>query len=555
MRSRYLALVPLLGVFLSSCREPETKRLVVLIGLDGASLDFVNELRAEGRLPNFDRLIATGTSGPMQSWPSRRVMRESSRRYLASPILWTSIATGKIPEKHGIRDFVLPIPGTASVWIGSETDPAVAVIGLPGLEGRGPLILRLKLHSYAPEGEQPVEVFWNGGRLDTLHVPVEWKEFSLPLAVDLLRPGRNRLELIFARQSRPLDHGGSSDRRRLAAELAFVHFVDRSGRVTLALDPAVSVEHFEHGFYRPRGRLTEIQSVHWRAKPIWTLLGDAGIPVGIIGHWGTWPAYPVNGFLVSSRMGIAGKRIGSDRLTWPEELASELEPLAPLEEELAPMYDRLHVSECEPPFVDRQSVLKKILIQDTYYVRLAKELLPRMDSGFFSVYLRAIDVAGHLTIPFREGAPVPEGCPETVRDVMDEVYTQIDAWLGEILEALPQHATVFVVSDHGMQRIRNLGHHAPFGILMASGGGIRQGRSLSGSTVLDVAPTLLHLFAQPVPLDMDGKVLASIFESDWLAENPLRFSDTDTSLRPEDGVMTEASEEALEELRALGYIE
>ena len=54
---------------------------------------------------------------------------------------------------------------------------------------------------------------------------------------------------------------------------------------------------------------------------------------------------------------------------------------------------------------------------------------------------------------------------------------------------------------------------------------------------------------------MDGKVLASIFESDWLAENPLRFSDTDTSLRPEDGVMTEASEEALEELRALGYIE
>ena len=139
MRSRYFAFVPLLGVLLSSCREPETKPLVVLIGLGGASLDFVNELRSEGRLPNFDRLIETGTSGPMQSWPSRRVMRESSRRYLASPILWTSITT-KIPEKYGIRDFVLPVPGAASVWIGSETDPAVALIGLPGLEGPGPLI-------------------------------------------------------------------------------------------------------------------------------------------------------------------------------------------------------------------------------------------------------------------------------------------------------------------------------------------------------------------------------------------------------------------------------
>ncbi|HSF14035.1 MAG TPA: alkaline phosphatase family protein [Vicinamibacteria bacterium] len=539
----------------SSCGQGERQPLVVLIGLDGGSLDIVDELRAEERLPNFERLMASGTSGPLQSWPSRRVMRESSRRYFASPIVWASIATGKVPEKHGIRDFVLPIPGTASVWMGSEDDPARAAIRIPQIEGRAPFVLRLKLHSYEPNGEQGVDVIWNGERLETLRVPVEWTEFSVPVAAADLRSGQNRLELLFARQSRPSEAGDSSDRRRLAGELAFVSVIDGKGKEIVSLSPAVSREHFERGFYEPRGRLAEIQSVHWRAKPVWMLLGDAGVSVGIVGYWGTWPAYEVNGFLVSSRMGIRDQRSGSGRLTWPEDLARELEPLAPLAEDLAPTLEQLHVSECEPPFIDRSSVLKKILIQDTYYVRLAKQLLPRMDSGLFTIYLRSLDVAGHVTLHWRAGAPLPANCPDSLRDVMDETYVKVDAWIGEILDALPRGATVIVVSDHGMQPIEGAGHHAPFGLFIANGENIRRGRSFHGSTVLDVAPTLLHAFAQPVPLDMDGNVLAALFEEDWLRSNPLRFTDVDTSMSLEGGETTEASEEVLEELRALGYIE
>jgi predicted AlkP superfamily phosphohydrolase/phosphomutase len=56
------------------------------------------------------------------------------------------------------------------------------------------------------------------------------------------------------------------------------------------------------GFYQPESEVVEAQSSHGRTLPLWKLLGDAGHTVGVVGFWNTWPAYPVNGFLVSSRM-------------------------------------------------------------------------------------------------------------------------------------------------------------------------------------------------------------------------------------------------------------
>lgn len=528
------------------CRPhaPEPDPLVVLIGLDGASLDVVDELRARGELPTFDRLMRTGVFGPLQSWASKPILSENLRRGFWSPIVWTSIATGKIPEKHGVRDFVLPVPGSSSVFIGGDADPAHAVVTLPEIGGRAPLRLVVRLRSHRPAGEQAVQVLFNDELLETVRVPVEWTELAIPIPTEGLAPIENVLELVFSRQH-----------ARRAAELAFAAVEDADGKTVFSLDPPFARERLQRGFLAPRARLTEVQSVHWRAKPVWNLLGEAGIPVGIVGYWGTWPAYPVKGFLVSSRMGIREQRTGSERLTWPEGLATELERLAPNVNELATTFKRLHVDQCEPPLIDRQSVLKKILLHDEYYVRIARELLPKMDSGLFTVYLRSIDVAGHPTLHWRHGAPVPEGCPESVRGVMDATYVQIDRWIAEVVEALPSHATVVLVSDHGMQPIDGGGHHAPFGLFVASGEGVRRGGTFHGSTVLDVAPTLLHLLDAAVPLDMDGKVLASIFEASWLASHPPRYVDGDTSLELEADARVEASEDALEQLRALGYIE
>ena len=555
MRPSVYVLAVALAFALTACRLERSEPLVVLIGLDGASFDILDELRAQGRLPNFDRLIRSGTSGPLQSWASKPVMSDNLRRGFWSPIVWTSIATGKVPEKHGIRDFVLPVPGTEFVWMGSEDDPARAEMTFPEKSGTVPDFLTLRLQSYPGVGEQPVDILWNGQRIDTVQLGTTWQDITVPIPEEALRPAQNRVELVFSRQRRPADSGESSDRRRLAGRLRHASVLTGSGRTIFTLNPVLARERLGRGFYPPQGRRTEIQSGHWRAKPVWQLLGESGIPVGIIGFWGTWPAEEVDGFLVSNRMGIREQRAGSKRLTWPRELADELEPLAPTAQELGPTFDALHLSECERPLIDDQSVLKKILIQDEFYVRATKQLLPEMSSGLFSVYLRAIDVAGHPTLHWRYGAEIPPGCPESVRSVMDETYVQVDAWLGEILEALPTNAAVVLVSDHGMQPIEGGGHHAPFGVFVANGDGVVAGGEVSGTTVLDVAPTLMYMLGAAVPLDLDGKIVTSAFESTWLRNHAPRYADIVTSRAPDEELATEASEDALEQLRALGYIE
>jgi len=64
-------------------------RNVVLVGLDGLSLDFIFPMIAEGRLPNFSWLVESGTWGRLETIPPTE-----------SFILNHSLMTGKLPAKH-----------------------------------------------------------------------------------------------------------------------------------------------------------------------------------------------------------------------------------------------------------------------------------------------------------------------------------------------------------------------------------------------------------------------------------------------------------------------
>jgi predicted AlkP superfamily phosphohydrolase/phosphomutase len=534
-----------------ACRSPGSDPFVVLIGLDGATPSVIDELRSKGKLPNFERLVRRGAHGPLQSVAAQRVLRPSARHGFFSPIVWTSIATGQVPEDHGVLDFVLPVGDSSTVWMGAGEGPSEASLTLPELSGNAPLTLHLRLRSHGVVGEQNVRLFLNDELLGTLRVPPEWTETTVPVPVSSLRPAQNQLRFHYARRRPPVQE----DRRALAVESGLLRFTDAGGAAVLTFDPVLHRYSLGHGFHLPTARATEVQSLHWRAKPLWLLLGEIGLPAGIIGYWGTWPAYPVEGFLVSSRMGIRDRRHGSGRLTWPPELAERLEPLAPRAEDLHEMFDRLHVSGCEPRFVDQKSVLKKILVQDELYARIAESLLPAMERGFASVYFRSIDVASHVALHYRHGAPIPEGCPESLSDVTDAVYVQVDTWIGRVLDRLPERATVVVVSDHGMAPLAAAGGHAANGVVLAAGEGIRRGAVLQGATVLDVAPTLLYLLRAPIPFSMDGKVLVQMLESEALSTRAPVYREIDTSLVPSETPAIEPSEEILEELRALGYLE
>jgi predicted AlkP superfamily phosphohydrolase/phosphomutase/tetratricopeptide (TPR) repeat protein len=92
-------------------------RKVLLIGWDAADWKIIRPLVARGWMPHLAKLIATGTSGNL-----------ASLRPMLSPMLWTSIATGKRPHKHGIHGFTEPRPegdGIRAVASTSRTTKAV----------------------------------------------------------------------------------------------------------------------------------------------------------------------------------------------------------------------------------------------------------------------------------------------------------------------------------------------------------------------------------------------------------------------------------------------
>jgi predicted AlkP superfamily phosphohydrolase/phosphomutase len=72
--------------------EPVSGPRVVLLCLDGASLDVISPAVAAGRLPNFGRLLDRGAS-----------MHLATTRPTQPEPVWASVMTGMWPARHGVR--------------------------------------------------------------------------------------------------------------------------------------------------------------------------------------------------------------------------------------------------------------------------------------------------------------------------------------------------------------------------------------------------------------------------------------------------------------------
>jgi len=65
---------------------------VTMLLIDGASLDFISPAAADGRLPNFGRILDSGS-----------VMHLATLRPTQPAPVWTATATGKLPSRNGVR--------------------------------------------------------------------------------------------------------------------------------------------------------------------------------------------------------------------------------------------------------------------------------------------------------------------------------------------------------------------------------------------------------------------------------------------------------------------
>jgi len=80
------------------------RRKVLLIGWDAADWKVIRPLMDAGKMPHVRRLVENGAAGQV-----------ATLHPPLSPMLWTSIATGKRPFKHGVLGFSEPTPDARDV--------------------------------------------------------------------------------------------------------------------------------------------------------------------------------------------------------------------------------------------------------------------------------------------------------------------------------------------------------------------------------------------------------------------------------------------------------
>jgi Tfp pilus assembly protein PilF len=113
-------------------KKAASKPRLVVVGWDGADWKHLDPLLKEGRLPNLAALVANGRTWNLDTYQP-----------MASPLIWTTIATGRSPLDHGVTDFQeldpktharLPISGRSrrvpAIWnVATAKGLTVGVVG------------------------------------------------------------------------------------------------------------------------------------------------------------------------------------------------------------------------------------------------------------------------------------------------------------------------------------------------------------------------------------------------------------------------------------------
>ena len=110
--------------------QPTGTRAVV-IGIDGADWRIIEALAAEGGMRNLMSLRERGTWGPIETLSDIPL----------SPVIWTSVATGKTAAKHGISWFMVDRPDGTRVPVRSHNRKTKAIWNILADSGRRATVL------------------------------------------------------------------------------------------------------------------------------------------------------------------------------------------------------------------------------------------------------------------------------------------------------------------------------------------------------------------------------------------------------------------------------
>jgi predicted AlkP superfamily phosphohydrolase/phosphomutase len=135
----------------------------------------------------------------------------------------------------------------------------------------------------------------------------------------------------------------------------------------------------------------------------------------------------------------------------------------------------------------------------------------------------------------------------------DLVFEPAD-WKYKFVMGFHTHALVRP-NRHDAHHYVEHGWHTPWGIFAIAGPEVQPGR-LREAAIADIAPTVLHLLAQPLPDDLAGKPIESALSPAWQEAHPVQY-ETYTPVQPSGtAVATEEEVAVIEDrLRTLGYLE
>lgn len=511
---------------------------LLVIGLDGATFDLIEPWRDD--LPHLARLMDQGAWGPLRSTVPP-----------ATFPAWTSLMTGVNPGRHGIFDFTRRVPGSYRVeflnatyrrrpsvwWLLSQADRRVGVIGLPVTYPPEPLngflisgfdapvatgidrsfVYPSELYDEIRQAVGPYEIT----DFQELRIGPGWHEIALG---KLLYAAQRRTEIAaYLLDREPWDcffvHFGESD--TVAHHLWAFHDPD-SPRHVASPDLGDAIHQVYRALDRAVGELAARAGDEAKIMIV-SDHGSGGTGEGII-HLNRWLAE--QGWLRFDLPGaadwaVAGlKRLG---LALPVPL-QEWAFRGPLRRLVGRLESSARLAGIDwantRAFSEEVNTLPGVWLNvqgreplgtvapGDDYERLRNEILTHL-AGWRNPETGEPVVARAWRREDLYHGPAVNDAPDIVLEpALDRGYSYTflssGGRPGDPLRKLAAHERL------GAKGGSMNGSHRPDGVFILAGADLRPGVCLTGTQIVDVAPTLLHLLDVPLPGNLDGRVLVEL---------------------------------------------
>ncbi|MGD9497096.1 MAG: alkaline phosphatase family protein [Armatimonadota bacterium] len=533
---------------------------VILVGIDGGTLDLVGPWARAGELPAVGALLRAGASGPLRSTQPP-----------LTPVAWSSLLTGCSPARHGVFGFLrIPADTYAPQFLsgGSLVLPTIFEL----LSARGLRVGAINV----PWTWPPRAV--NGWWLSGLDAPAYGPDIAYPPG--LFEELAGRFGGYFDKLVPVRRHGYALDRLEASIDKlgAMARYLARTRPVDLLAVVFTATDQVQHWFWRDRtvrardGRVVEDLLLHTYRRvdeQIERIVSECAGPattVLIASDHGAGPCeggVDLNRWLAEQgwlRFSGSGRRGPSAGLL---RLAGRLP--AGLRERLRGALGGR-----------RRRLLSRVLAEGVDWPATAAFCWS--DYGAISVHREGRFAQGRVAAE-RSGAlceEIAEGLMQ-MRDPVSGERVMSAALPGRVLYGETHDApdllavtrgyrweilTDFTAAGplperHGRQvfgpSLRQATHRL-HGLLCAQGRDVRPGMALSGARIQDVAATILHLLGAPVPEHMDGCVLSAMLTREALAAHPPRREAVDLKVAAAAGYADGDRARVERDLGALGYL-